>query len=198
MTNIPGPQYDPPAPDEAAADTVVFGGGCFWCVEAVFLRLDGVLGVRSGYAGGSAATADYEAVCSGTTGHAEVVEVRFDPARISLGQILHVFFSVAHDPTQLDRQGHDIGPQYRSAIFYHSADQRAVAHAYIRQLNAAHAFPSPIVTTLEPLDAFYEAEPYHHDYAARHPGQPYIVFTALPKVDALAEAFPKLLKTPNP
>ena len=193
MTTIPMPAFDPPATDDAEA-TVVLAGGCFWCVEAVFLRLKGVLGVRSGYAGDTRATATYEAVCSGRTSHAEVVEVRFDPRQISLGRLLQVFFSVAHDPTQLDRQGNDVGRQYRSAIFYASPEQKAVAEAYIRQLNDARAFSRPIVTTLEPLEAFYEAEPYHQNYAALHPGQPYIAFTALPKVDALSEVFPELIK----
>jgi peptide-methionine (S)-S-oxide reductase len=194
MTTLPAPVFDPPAADDVTEATLVLAGGCFWCVEAVFLRLAGVLGVRSGYAGDTAATANYEAVCSGRTNQAEVVEVRYDPRRLSLGQVLHVFFSVAHDPTQLNRQGNDVGRQYRSAIFYATPEQQATAEAYIAQLNDAGAFPRPVVTTLEPLEAFHEAEPYHQNYAALHPGQPYITFTALPKVDALSAAFPSLVK----
>jgi peptide-methionine (S)-S-oxide reductase len=161
----------------------------------VFLSLDGVLGVRSGYAGGTAATANYQAVCSGSTDHAEVIEVAYDPVRITLGRILQVFFEVAHDPTQLNRQGHDMGRQYRSAIFYRTPEQRRVAEAYIAQLNRAHAFDSPIVTTLEPLEAFYEAEGYHQNYAARNPGQPYILFSTVPKMAKLRDSFAPLLKS---
>jgi peptide-methionine (S)-S-oxide reductase len=192
MTSLPLPTRDL-APSPAPA-TVVLGGGCFWCTEAVFLPLRGVLGVRSGYAGGTAATANYQAVCGGATDHAEVIEVRYDPAVISFGRILQVFFGVAHDPTQLNRQGHDRGRQYRSAVFYQTGEEKDVVEAYIGELNAARAFPSPIVTTVEPLQAFYEAEGYHQNYAARNPGQPYVLFTALPKVGALSEAFPELLK----
>jgi peptide-methionine (S)-S-oxide reductase len=193
MTTIPPPAFDPPAPHDAAAETVVLAGGCFWCVEAVFQPLAGVLGVRSGYAGGTKATANYDAVCSGTTNHAEAVEVRYDPQRISLGRLLQVFFGVAHDPTQLDRQGHDRGRQYRSAIFYQSSQQRDIAAAYMKQLADAAVFGSPIVTTLESLDEFFEAEPYHQDYANRNPGQPYILFTALPKLEKLRNTFGNLL-----
>jgi peptide-methionine (S)-S-oxide reductase len=171
--------------------TIVLAGGCFWCVEAVFLPVKGVQRVRSGYAGGTAQTANYEAVCAGTTNHAEVVEVTYDPAQVSFGRLLQLFFGVAHDPTQKDRQGHDRGRQYRSAIFYTTPQQKAVAEAYVAELNARKAFPTPIVTTLEPLEAFYEAEAYHQNYAARNPGQPYIVFTALPKVEKLRAAFPE-------
>ena len=142
----------------------MLGGGCFWCTEAVFVKLDGVISVMSGYAGGTADTADYKAVCSGTTDHAEVIRVRFDSSRISFGQILKVFFAVAHDPTHLNRQGNDIGRQYRSAVFYADDDQRRVAEAYIRQLNDAKVFASPIVTTLEPLEQFFEAEDYHQNF----------------------------------
>lgn len=193
---IPPPAFDPPIDGDATSATIVLAGGCFWCVEAVFQRLRGVLGVRSGYAGGTRETATYEAVCGGATNHAEAVEVRYDPARVSLGRLLQVFFGVAHDPTELDRQGHDRGRQYRSAIFYASEPQREVAAAYITQLTDAGAFGLPIVTTLEPLAAFFEAEPYHQDYASRNPGQPYILFTALPKVDKLKERFGDLLKWP--
>jgi peptide-methionine (S)-S-oxide reductase len=194
MTSIPLPTVDLPAAEEPSPSTVVLAGGCFWCVEAVYLSVKGVERVRSGYAGDSRGTANYQAVCSGQTDHAEVVEVTYDPARVSFGRILQLFFGVAHDPTQLNRQGNDRGRQYRSAIFYNSPRQREVAEAYIAQLSAAGVFPQPIVTTLEPLEAFYEAEPYHQNYAARNPAQPYILFTALPKVEKLKQTFPEVLK----
>jgi peptide-methionine (S)-S-oxide reductase len=174
---------------EGAEQAAVLAGGCFWCVEAVFRPLAGVLQVTSGYAGGSAATADYTSVCSGATDHAEVVRVRFDAARISFGQILKIFFAVAHDPTQLDRQGNDAGRQYRSAIFYASPAQRDVAQAYIDQLDRAGVFRARIVTRLEPLTAFHEAEAYHQDYAQRNPDQPYVAAVAAPKVDKLQRYF---------
>jgi peptide-methionine (S)-S-oxide reductase len=167
----------------------VLAGGCFWCVEAVFRRLDGVHSVTSGYAGGSAETADYRSVCSGTTDHAEVIRVGFDPSKTSFGQLLKIFFSVAHDPTQLDRQGNDMGRQYRSAIFYADEDQRRVGEAYVAQLDEAAIFDQPIVTTLEPLEEFFEAEEYHQDYAERNPNQPYVAATAAPKVEKLYENF---------
>jgi peptide-methionine (S)-S-oxide reductase len=194
MANIPLPTHDLPSSEQPNPSTIVLGGGCFWCLEAVYLPVNGVLKVRSGYAGDSAGTANYQAVCSGMTNHAEVVEVTYDPARISLGRILQLFFAVAHDPTQLNRQGHDRGRQYRSAIFYNSPAQREFAEQYIAELNAANAFPQPIVTTLEPLETFYEAEPYHQNYAAQNSAQPYILFTALPKVEKLKDSFPDLLK----
>lgn len=190
---FPDPAIDVPAGDGSRQDAVL-GGGCFWCTEAVFVKLDGVLGVTSGYAGGTAETADYKTVCSGMTDHAEVIRVRFDPARITFGGILKVFFAVAHDPTQLNRQGNDMGRQYRSAVFYANEDQRRVAEAYIAQLNAAPAYPTPIVTTLEPLDTFFEAEGYHQDFAARNPAQPYVAAVALPKVKKLEKAFAGRLK----
>ena len=195
MASIPLPNVDLPAAEESNPATVVLAGGCFWCVEAVYLPVKGVERVRSGYAGDSRETANYQAVCSGQTNHAEVLEVTYDPARVSFGRILQLFFGVAHDPTQLNRQGNDRGRQYRSAIFYNSPRQREVAEAYIAQLNAAGLFPQPIVTTLEPLEAFFEAEPYHQNYAARNPAQPYILFTALPKVEKLKETFPEVLKS---
>jgi peptide-methionine (S)-S-oxide reductase len=194
MTSLPNPNVDLSPADDPSPASIVLAGGCFWCVEAVYLPLEGVTGVRSGYAGGTAETANYQAVCSGTTDHAEAVEISYDPARISLGRLLKVFFAVAHDPTQKDRQGNDRGRQYRSAIFYRTAKQKEVAEAYIAQLNAARVFPAPIATTLEPLDGFYEAEPYHQDYARRNPAQPYIVFTALPKVEKLKDTFGDLLR----
>jgi peptide-methionine (S)-S-oxide reductase len=191
---FPDPALDvAPGPD-GVAQLAVLAGGCFWCIEAVLKEIDGVLEVVSGYSGGSAQTADYDAVCSGRTGHAEVVQVRFDPSRVSYGQLLKVFFSVAHDPTQLNRQGADQGTQYRSAIFYTDEEQKRVAEAYIRQLNEAGAYDTPIVTQVAPLEAFYEAEAYHQDYASRHPMQPYILFTAAPKVTKLRKHFAERLK----
>jgi peptide-methionine (S)-S-oxide reductase len=190
---FPDPAHDLP-PGDTAAQTAVLGGGCFWCTEAVFLPLDGVLGVRSGYAGGTAETADYRTVCTGATNHAEVIEVRFDPARISFGQVLKVFFAVAHDPTQKDRQGNDYGRQYRSAVFYADEAQRTVAERYIAQLDAAQVFPAPIATTLEPLETFYEAEPYHQRFAERNPAQPYVAAVALPKVRKLEKYFADKIK----
>ncbi|MFP5305203.1 MAG: peptide-methionine (S)-S-oxide reductase MsrA [Gammaproteobacteria bacterium] len=181
--------------DAGARQSAVLAGGCFWCVEAVFRQLDGVLDVVSGYAGDSAATADYQTVCSGTTDHAEVVRVDFDAAKLSYGQLLKVFFSVAHDPTQLNRQGNDRGRQYRSAVFYADDAQREVAERYIRKLEAAKAFSGPIVTTLEPLEAFYKAEDYHQDYAARNPAQPYIAAVAAPKVEKVRHYYADRLKS---
>lgn len=190
---FPDPQIDTTPGTEP--QTAILAGGCFWCVEAVLKELDGVLEVISGYSGGTAQTADYEAVCSGRTGHAEAVQLRFDPSRISYGQLLKVFFSVAHDPTQLNRQGADQGTQYRSAIFYTDDEQKRVAEAYIRQLNEAGAYDAPIVTQVVPLEAFYEAEAYHQDYAARNPMQPYILFTSTPKVSKLRKHFADRLKS---
>lgn len=191
-SRFPAPERDLPEP--AGESRIVLAGGCFWCVEAVVLALDGVTSVESGYAGGSADTANYQAVCSGNTGHAEVVDVHYDPARISLGELLRIFFSVAHDPTQLNRQGNDIGTQYRSAVFYETEDQRQMVEAYIRQLNAAGVYPDPIVTGLEPLTAFYPAEANHQNFAARNPWQPYIMAVAAPKMEKLASAWPDRLK----
>ena len=173
----------------------VLAGGCFWCVEAVYAQLDGVRDVTNGYAGGTAETADYETVCTGRTGHAEVVRVGFDPAKITFGQILKVFFSIAHDPTEQDRQGNDVGRQYRSAIFTTDDEQKRVAEAYIRQLDAAKAFDRPIVTEVTPLEAFYQAEPYHADYARRNPGSGYIQAVAAPKVAKVRRYYADRLKT---
>jgi peptide-methionine (S)-S-oxide reductase len=191
---FPDPALDIDAAPAAPPQSVVLGGGCFWCTEAVFARLDGVISVVSGYAGGTADTADYRSVCSGMTDHAEVIRVQFEPGRISFGQILKVFFAVAHDPTQLNRQGNDIGRQYRSAIFYADEQQRAVAAAYIQQLADAAVFDAPIVTTLEPLEQFFEAEAYHQDFAARNPDQPYVAAIAMPKVRKLEKTFTDRLK----
>ena len=172
----------------------MLAGGCFWCTEAVYRELDGVLQVVSGYSGGSADTADYETVCTGRTEHAEVIQIAYDPSRLTFGALLRIFFAVAHDPTQLDRQGNDVGPQYRSAIFYADAEQERIAEAYIAQLDAAKVFGKPIVTQLEPLEKFFEAEAYHQNYAALHPGQPYIQAVAAPKVEKLRAYFGDALK----
>jgi peptide-methionine (S)-S-oxide reductase len=172
--------------------TAVFAGGCFWGVDAVFKHVKGVSEVVSGYSGGSADTAHYELVSNGDTGHAESVRVRFDPARVSYRQLLQVFFSVAHDPTELNRQGPDEGSQYRSAIFYTGAEQQQIAQDYIRQLTAGHAFSKPIVTQVVPLKQFYPAEQHHQNYLALHPYQPYIVFNDMPKLEHLREKFPAL------
>jgi peptide-methionine (S)-S-oxide reductase len=194
IKNFPDPKVDEALAQAPAEKTAVFAGGCFWCVEAVFLQLKGVISVRSGYAGDSEATANYRAVCSGRTNHAEVIEVKYDASQTTFGQLLKIHFSVAHDPTQLDRQGNDMGRQYRSSIFYADDEQKRVAEAYIRQLNDARVFNSPIATTLEPLTAFYVAEDYHQNYAALNPGQPYIAYVAQPKVDKLRENFADRLK----
>jgi peptide-methionine (S)-S-oxide reductase len=194
IKNFPDPKIDTALSTSPVERTAVLAGGCFWCVEAVFRELQGVISVRSGYAGDTAATANYRTVCSGRTNHAEAIEIRYDASRTTFGQLLKIYFSVAHDPTQLDRQGNDTGRQYRSAIFYSDDEQKRVAESYIRQLNDAHVFHDPIVTTLEPLDTFHVAEEYHQDYAARNPNQPYIVYVAQPKVDKLRENFADRLK----
>ena len=173
-----------------AEDTAVFAGGCFWGVEAVFEHVKGVKSAVSGYAGGSVATPSYELVSTGDTGHAESVQVIYDPSQVSYGKLLQVFFSVAHDPTQLNRQGPDHGTQYRSAIFYNTPQQQRVAEAYIKQLAAAKTFSRPIVTQVSKLSAFYPAEAYHQDYLAHHPNQLYIVINDQPKVTALKKQFP--------
>jgi peptide-methionine (S)-S-oxide reductase len=172
--------------------TAVFAGGCFWGVDAVFKHVKGVTNVESGYAGGNAATAHYEMVSEGNTGHAESVRVRFDPAKISYRQLLQVFFSVAHNPTELNRQGPDAGSQYRSAIFYTSAEQQKIAQSTMQELAAAHKFSAPIVTQVVPLQQFYPAEDYHQNYLALHPYQPYIVFNDKPKLEQLRRQFPGL------
>lgn len=191
-SRFPEPQQD--LDDTSAAAHVVLAGGCFWCVEAVFLAMEGVTRVESGYAGGSPDTANYDAVCGGQTGHAEVVDVHYDPAKVSFGQLLKVFFSVAHDPTQLNRQGNDRGTQYRSAVFYETPEQKRVAEAYIHQLDSAGVYPDPIVTSLEPLSRFYPAEAYHQNFAAQNPYQPYIMAVAAPKVDKLVSSYGEYLK----
>lgn len=189
---FPNPALDLKPADARA--TAVLAGGCFWCTEAVYRQIDGVLSVEPGYAGGSAASANYDAVCTGTTGHAEAIRIVYDTAKTSYGELLKFFFAVAHDPTQLNRQGADRGTQYRSAIFVASDDERRVAAAYIAQLDAANMFSGPIVTTLEPLETFYPAETYHQDYAARNPNQPYIAAVSTPKVEKLRSYYPDRLK----
>jgi peptide-methionine (S)-S-oxide reductase len=186
-----------PAVDEhstAHSETAVFAGGCFWGVQTTFERIKGVTATTAGYSGGSKETANYGAVSSETTGHAESVKVVFDPARISYGTLLRVFFSVVHDPTQLNRQGPDVGASYRSVIFYTTPQQQKIAAAYIAQLDAAHAFPKKIVTRVVPLNAFYDAEEYHQDYAEKNPNNPYIQVCDIPKVAALKAQFPELFQ----
>src|SRR5215470_14303794 len=194
IKDFPDPKVDVAQTGSPVEKTAVLAGGCFWCVEAVFKQLRGVVSVRSGYAGDTAATANYRAVCSGRTNHAEAIEVLYDASQTTYGQLLKIYFSVAHDPTQLDRQGNDMGRQYRSAVFYADDEQKRVAEAYILQLNEARVFSDPIATTLEPLQAFYVAEEYHQDYAARNPYQPYVAYVAQPKVENLRENFPDRLK----
>ena len=191
--NFPSAALDP-RPTGSGPQTAVLAGGCFWGVEGVFERVAGVTNVVSGYAGGGKATAHYEVVETGTTGHAESVQITYDPAKISYGTLLKVFFAVAHDPTELNRQGPDEGTQYRSSIFYSTADQKAVAEAYIRQLDAARIFPRGIVTKVVPLEGFYPAEGYHQHFLDRNPTYPYIVYNDLPKLEHLKEAFPELVK----
>jgi len=186
---IPPPTLDATAPAAAGPQTVVLAGGCFWGVQAVYEHTKGVTQAVSGYAGGQKDTAHYEMVSTGRTGHAESVSVTFDPREISYGKILQIYFSVAHNPTELNYQGPDEGTQYRSAIFYANDEQKRIAAAYIAQLTQAHAFDAPIVTKLESLSGFYPAEDYHQDFAVVHPTYPYIVFNDLPKVDNLKRLF---------
>jgi peptide-methionine (S)-S-oxide reductase len=190
--SLPNPAVDDPLASSKTEQTAVFAGGCFWGVEAVFEHVKGVKDVVSGYSGGSAQTAQYDTVSSGRTGHAESVSITYDPSQISYGQLLKVFFSVAHDPTELNRQGPDVGPQYRSAIFVASEGQKRIAQAYIDQINKARIFRNPIVTEVAGLKAFYKAEAYHQDYLVHHLTQPYIVINDLPKVENLRKQFPNL------
>jgi peptide-methionine (S)-S-oxide reductase len=178
----------------AAKQTAIFAGGCFWGVEAVFEHVKGVTDVRSGYSGGTAKTAKYEKVGSGTTGHAESVKITFDPAKVTYQQLLYVFFAVAHDPTQLNFQGPDHGTQYRSAIFYMDDEQKKLALAFIDAIDKTKALPKPVVTEVVPFTAFYEAEAYHQNYLINHPDEPYIVINDKPKVEALKKKFPELYK----
>jgi len=186
---IPSPALDPQVSGQQVA---VLAGGCFWGMQGMFEHVRGVTKVVAGYSGGEKATAHYEMVGTETTGHAESVEITFDPKQISYGQLLRLYFSVAHDPTQLDRQGPDRGPSYRSEIFFATPAQERVARAYVKQLDEAKVFSRPIVTKIEPLKAFYPAEDYHQDYLILHPNQPYIVFNDLPKIEALKRVYPSL------
>jgi peptide-methionine (S)-S-oxide reductase len=189
---LPDPVVDAPNTAAHTEQTAVVAGGCFWGIQAVFQHVKGVNRATSGYSGGSASTAEYEVVSTGETGHAESVEIKFDPAQVSYGQLLKIFFSVAHDPTQLNRQGPDSGMQYRSVVFYANAEQKHIAEAYITQLQQAKSFARPIVTQLVPLKAFYPAEAYHQNYATLHPDNPYIAVNDAPKVDNLRRQFPDL------
>jgi peptide-methionine (S)-S-oxide reductase len=191
-TSVPNPKIDAPLAVTKSEQTAVLAGGCFWGVEAVFEHVKGVIDVKSGYSGGTVGTAEYETVSSGQTGHAESVQITYDPSRISYGQLLKVFFSVAHDPTELNRQGPDSGTQYRSAIFYANDEQKRIAEAYIAQLNSAKVFPRPIVTQVTTLKSFNVAEAYHQDYLVNHPDEPYIVINDMPKVENLRKQLPEL------
>lgn len=192
---FPKPAVDAALTSVKGQETAVVAGGCFWGVQAVFEHLKGVIFATSGYAGGNAASAHYEEVSTGSTGHAESVKVVFDPSQISYGQILMIFFSVGHDPTELNRQGPDQGTQYRSVIFFANDEQKKIADAYVAQLNAAKIFSRPIVTQVIPLQGFYSAEDYHQDYLKRHPNNPYIVFNDLPKLEHLKKEFPDLYRS---
>lgn len=192
--NVPPPATDLPSPGAGKVATAVLSGGCFWGVEGVFEQVKGVSAVVAGYAGGKAADAHYEIVSSGRTKHAESVQITYDPSQISYGKLLQIFFAVAHDPTQIDRQGPDFGPQYRSAIFYSTDGQKQVAQAYIAQLQRAHVFRDPIATEVSLLPGFFPAEEHHQHYLQRNPDDPYIVQNDLPKLKALERQFPELLK----
>jgi peptide-methionine (S)-S-oxide reductase len=193
-TPLPPATTDVPLAKSTAKQTAVFAGGCFWGVQSVFERVKGVVATTAGYSGGSATTATYAQVTTETTGHAESVQVVYDPSKITYGQLLRIFFSVAHDPTQLNRQGPDVGTSYRSAIFYTNEEQHRVAAAYIAQLDAAKVFPKPIVTQVVPLKGFYDAESYHQDYALHNPDNPYILVCDRPKIGALKQQFPELFQ----
>jgi peptide-methionine (S)-S-oxide reductase len=191
-TPIPAPQVDVSLSAQHGKQTAIFAGGCFWGTQSVFERVKGVVATTAGYAGGAASTATYDQVTTETTGHAESVKVVYDPAKITYGTLLRIFFSVVHDPTQLNRQGPDVGTSYRSAIFYVNDEQRRISAAYIAQLNAAHVFSKPIVTELTPLKGFYDAESYHQDYALNNPNNPYILVCDRPKTEALKKEYPEL------
>jgi peptide-methionine (S)-S-oxide reductase len=191
---LPAPAVDLPRAAKPAKSTVVFAGGCFWGVQAVFQHVKGVSDATSGYAGGAADTAKYQLVSTGETGHAESVRVTFDPSQVTFGQLLKVFFSVAHDPTELNHQGNDEGTQYRSAVFFTTPDEKRVTEAYVAQLARARVFPDRIVTQVVPLQAFYPAEAYHQNYATLHPDEPYIMFNDAPKVAHLQKLLPELYR----
>lgn len=193
-TPIPAPAHDAPLAQAPGKQTAVFAGGCFWGTQSVFERVKGVLNTTAGYSGGSAATATYEQVGQENTGHAESVKVVYDPSKITYGQLLQIFFSVVHDPTQLNRQGPDVGESYRSVIFYANDEQQKISKDYIAQLDAAKVFRKPIVTQVVPLKGFYDAEAYHQDYALHNPNNPYILVCDRPKVEALKQQFPELFK----
>ncbi|MDT4953589.1 MAG: peptide-methionine (S)-S-oxide reductase [Acidobacteriota bacterium] len=192
---IPDPTRDAPLAAAKGEQTAVFAGGCFWGIQAVFQHVKGVISATSGYSGGEAKTAHYEMVSTGETGHAESVKIIYDPSKVSYGQLLKVFFAVAHDPTELNRQGPDSGTQYRSAVFYANEEQKRIAEAYINQLNQAKVFEGPIVTQVVALNSFYQAEAYHQDYAIHHPNDRYIVINDLPKVANLRTQLPDLYVT---
>ena len=191
---IPVAKNDVPLAATSSRETAVFAGGCFWGTQAVFERVKGVVETTAGYSGGSSSTAHYDDVTTETTGHAESVRVVYDPSKITYGQLLRIFFSVAHDPTQLNRQGNDVGTSYRSAIFFANDEQKQIATDYIAQLDAAHVFPKPIVTQVVPLKAFYKAEDYHQDYALKNPNNSYIYVCDRPKIAALKQEFPELFQ----
>jgi len=191
---VPAAAVDEPTPASAASETAVLAGGCFWGVQGVFQHVKGVTEAESGYAGGSKDTADYDTVSTGSTGHAESVRITYDPSQVTFGQLLRIYFSVVTDPTQLNRQGPDEGTQYRSAIFAQDATQQRVADAYLAQLNAAKAFPAPIVTKVEPNTGFFPAEGYHQNYLNSNPTYPYIAINDMPKVDGLKQLFPALYR----
>ncbi len=190
--SIPPISSDVPLAAKPGKETAVFAGGCFWGVQSVFQRVKGVLSTKAGYSGGAAKTATYKQVITETTGHAESVEVTYDPSRITYGQLLRIYFSVVHDPTELNRQGPDVGTSYRSAIFYTNEEQQRLAKEYIAQLDREKVFPKPIVTEVTPLKAFYRAEDYHQDYAYYNPDNPYIQVCDRPKIEALKQQFPEL------
>ncbi|MGA8744039.1 MAG: peptide-methionine (S)-S-oxide reductase MsrA [Terracidiphilus sp.] len=191
---IPAPQSDVALASKPGKETAVFAGGCFWGTQSVFERVKGVVATTAGYAGGSASTATYDQVTTETTGHAESVKVVYDPSKITYGRLLQIFFSVVHDPTQLNRQGPDVGTSYRSAIFYTNEEQRKISTAYIAQLDAAGVYRKPIVTQVTPLKGFYDAESYHQDYALHNPNNPYIQVCDRPKIEALRKQFPELFR----
>jgi peptide-methionine (S)-S-oxide reductase len=191
---IPAPQADAALAQKSGKETAIFAGGCFWGTQAVFESVKGVVATTAGYAGGSAANATYDKVTTETTGHAESVKVVYDPSKITYGKLLQIFFSVVHDPTQLNRQGPDVGTSYRSAIFYSNDEQRSISTKYIAQLNAAGVFHAPIVTEVTPSKGFYDAESYHQDYALHNPDNPYIKVCDRPKIDALRKEFPELFQ----
>ena len=200
--SIPAPVRDEIMPesgwDADQRESAVFAGGCFWGVQSVFQRVKGVENTTVGYSGGARNTADYRTVSTGTTGHAEAIEIVYDPSKVSYGTLLRIFFSVVHDPTQMNRQGNDIGTQYRSAIFYTDDEQREVAEAYVKQLDQAHIFPRPIVTQIVPLEHFFAGEEYHQDYAIKNPHNPYIQVCDIPKIAELERQFPALFEEYRP